>query len=312
MVGNNNQLIDLVKWSRLRLNHGPSSSITISIGNVGKKRPRALIIAGTHGDEQPWGALAIRMLLKKIELSDLYGSIRIIPNANPYAMEENSRVSHLDNLDLNRVFPGDENGSYSEKIAAIIVKEGLKDVDVVIDLHGGGSWCVNSFAFRFPGSESLTEAMCAPFTVDGVERNKTLTGYAKTRGMQILGVEMGGRCDEEEQWAEKISTGLLRVLSISGILKKVNMEKPHNSILVGPTKVLRPLNGGVFIPKIKSKHVGEILEKGTKLGSVCDPVSLNEIESFTAPFDKTAILLLRPTMTTIESGAMTYVVAPLY
>ena len=106
--------------------------------------------------------------------SELVGSINIIPMASPYATEVDSRVSPIDNLDLNRIFPGEERGTHSERLAAFIVREALNDVDILIDLHAGGSWCVNSFAFKFNGSESLAEAFEVPFIVDAVDRANTL------------------------------------------------------------------------------------------------------------------------------------------
>ena len=39
----------------------------------------------------------------------------------------------------------------------------VADSDVVIDLHGGGTWCVNAFVKRFEGSEQLAADLGAPF-----------------------------------------------------------------------------------------------------------------------------------------------------
>ena len=56
-------------------------------------------------------------------------------------------------LDLNRAFPGHPSGFHTERLADALTMHALGNTDSVIDLHGGGSWCVNSFAFQFPGDE---------------------------------------------------------------------------------------------------------------------------------------------------------------
>lgn len=138
------------------------------------------------------GAYAINKLMDSVLVDDLIGTLRIIPVANPLAMEVDSRVSPLDHLDLNRVFPGDHDGSHTERLADLIVKEALDDADVVLDLHGGGSWCVNAFTFVFPGSRDLAEAFEAPFLVEREEREGSLTAYSRSKGVKVVAVEMGG------------------------------------------------------------------------------------------------------------------------
>jgi hypothetical protein len=49
--------------------------------------------------------------------------------------------------------------------------------------------------------------------------------------------------------------------------------------------------------------------QGTLLGTLIDPITQATVETFTAPFAQTAILLLRPMLARIEGGAMTYVIA---
>ena len=61
-----------------------------------------------------------------------------------------------DTLDLNRVFPGDRGGSHTERLAAALTTHAIDGAEIVIDLHGGGSWCVNAFVFQFPGGEALS------------------------------------------------------------------------------------------------------------------------------------------------------------
>jgi hypothetical protein len=284
--------------------------LDLSVGQIGSSTPVGLVTAGVHGDEGPWGAWAIQKLLEHVTLDELQGTLRIVPVANPLAMAADARNAPLDGLDLNRVFPGDETGSHTERLAATLTAQAVADADVVIDLHGGGSWCVNSFAFQMSGGEALSRAFAAPFLVTAPDRAVTLTGYARSQGAQVAAVEMGGRSHLEERWADRIATGLRRALGIAGVLTPVETDElAEQSVEVSGTMVLRPSRGGVFIPRLRATDVGTLVERGTVLGHLHDPVTMNVLETFAAPFESTALLLLRPMMARLEGGAMTYVIA---
>ena len=305
------RLSENIEWERLDLpGRAAEGSASLVVGSINRGEPRATILAGVHGDEGPWGAWAIHRFLSSTDVDELAGSIKIIPAANPLAMEADSRVAPLDSLDLNRVFPGDSSGSYTQRLAATITSHSLEDADYVIDLHGGGSWCVNSFAFVFPGSEVLAEAFNPPFLLESPMRKGTLTDYASNLGSKVTSVEMGGRCVNEGLWAQRIGDGLKNALGEAGMFNSVaSYEK--ESILVGPSRILRPSRGGVFVPALDENSVGTVVKHGTLLGRLVDPATMFTYEEFVAPFHETALLLLRPRLAVVEGGAMTYVVAAL-
>ena len=306
------RLVESIAWRHVPIPAGAAvGRVELAIGEVGEGHPRALVTAGIHGDEGPWSAWAIHKTLGSVDLEELRGSLRVVPVANPLAMEADARCSPLDGLDLNRAFPGKPDGFHTERLAAALTRHALEDIDVVIDLHGGGSWCVNAFAFQFPGGEPLARAFRPPFLVEAPERMNTLIGYARTLGAKVAAVEMGGRSSREEAWAERISKGLRRALGVAGVMTPaLSDSQSFEPLNVGPTKVLRPSRGGVFVPRLGADDVGTIVLEGTVLGRLHDPVTMQSAEVFEAPFPETALLLLRPTLAVIEGGAMTYVVAP--
>ncbi len=305
------RLSDGLTWKKVPVGASASvGTVDVAIGEVGTGAPLALITAGVHGDEGPWGAWAIHKLLQQTSHDDLIGTIRVVPNANPLAMEADARNAPLDVLDLNRTFPGNPDGSHTERLADVLVKHALKDANVAIDLHGGGSWCVNAFAFQMIGGEALAKAFGAPFIVNAPDRNVTLTGYARSQGVTVAALEMGGRSYVEEQWAERIASGVKRALVVAGVLKPSANDTPATeSIPVGASTVLRPPQGGIFIPKVTVDQVGTIVEKDTELGYLLEAGTHKHLWTFKAPFSRTAIMLLRPMIARIEGGAMTYVVA---
>ena len=303
-------LFDNITWKNVPLMAGAGvGQIDLGIGEVGSGSPVGLVTAGVHGDEGPWGALAIRKLLQSTDMGDLVGTLRIVPVANPFAMQADARNAPFDTLDLNRQFPGNAEGSHTERLAALLTEHTVNGAEYVIDLHGGGSWCVNAFAFQMPGGEALSKAFCAPFIVNAPDRTVTLTGYARSQGATVAAIEMGGRSEVEEQWADRIAAGLRRAFGIAGVLTPVPDAPAQESMPVGATKVLRPSRGGVFLPVLRTDAVGTVVDGGTAMGHLIDPTTQQVVETFTAPFEKTAVLLLRPTIARLEGGAMTYVVA---
>jgi predicted deacylase len=306
------KLLDEVTWEAYAVGAGAAhGTVPLRVGTVGSGRPVALVAAGVHGDEGPWGSWAIHRLLDKIPVDCLRGTLRIVPAANPLALESDRRNAPLDGLDLNRSFPGNPHGSHTERLARVLYEHVVTGADVVVDLHGGGSWCQNAFVFAFAGAEELARAVGAPFVVDAGYRSlgqSSLTTAAQALGARVVAVEMGGRGAREAEWAERIAEGLLRVLVRSGVIES-DGPPPPPSLRVAPPTVLRPSVGGLFCPVVGEAAVGTVVPQGTLLGTVRDPVSWSVLETFVAPFEETALLLVRPTLAVLEAGAMTYVVA---
>ena len=299
-------------WHEVKLTgHAAARTIPLMWGEVGSGGKLVTMIAGTHGDEGPWSALAIKQLLQH-PVSELQGRIRVIFTANALAAEVNARNSWIDSpngYDLDSCFPGNPDGSHTERVAAAITPL-FADSNVIIDLHGGGSWCVNAFVKRFAGSESIAEDMEAPFISNAPNKPGGLTSYAKTLGIQVTNIEVGGRSRDEMLWCGRIVKGLERVLYNLDVL--VLAEKPapaKKAIDVSKTEAIRSRMGGIFVPTLREEAVGTIMPAGTEMGKILDLHTLSELEVFTAPYEKTAMMLMRPEICVVEGSALIYVIA---
>jgi predicted deacylase len=305
-------LYESMVWHEVNLTgHAAARTIPLVYGEVGAGGQRVLMVAGTHGDEGPWSALAIKALLQH-PLSELKGRVRVIFTANALAAEVNARNSWIDSpnsFDLDSCFPGNPNGSHSERVAAAITPL-MTDSDVILDLHGGGSWCVNAFVKRFAGSESLAEDMGAPFISNAPNKQGGLTSYAKTLGIKVTNIEMGGRSRDEMLWCGRIVAGLERVLhNLGAIALPRPPASAKKAIDVGKTEALRARMGGIFVPTLREDAVGTIVPAGTEMGKILDLHTLAELEVFTAPYPQTAMMLLRPEVAVVEGSALIYVTA---
>ena len=305
-------LYECLTWQEVKLTgHAAARTIPLVYGEVGREGPRVTLVAGTHGDEGPWSALAMKALLQH-PLGELKGRVRVIFTANALAAEVNARNSWIDSpngYDLDSCFPGNPNGSHTERVASAITPI-LTDSDVILDLHGGGSWCVNAFVKRFEGSEALAEDMEAPFISNAPNKPGGLTSYAKTLGIKVTNIEMGGRSKDEMLWSGRIVSGLERVLHNLGVLTLATPPAPaKKAIDVGKTEAVRARTGGIFVPTLREEAVGTIVPAGTEMGKILDLHTLEELEVFTAPYPNTAMMLLRPEICVVEGSALIYVTA---
>ena len=305
-------LYDSLVWNEVRVTaHAAAQHIPLKYGEVGATGPRVTLIAGTHGDEGPWSALAIKMLCRH-PLARLTGRLRVIFTANALAAEVERRNSWIDSpnpVDLDSVFPGNKDGSHTDRLAGALAPL-VADSDAVIDLHGGGTWCVNAFVKRFEGSEQLAADLGAPFISNAPNKRGGLTTYARSLGIKVANVEVGGRSSKEMYWTERNAKGLERALFHLGALALDAPPAPaENAIDVGATEAVRARVGGIFVPTLREDAVGTIVPTGTEMGKILDLHTLAELQVFTAPYEQTAMMLLRPHICTIEGSALVYVIA---
>jgi predicted deacylase len=280
-------IYDSLTWREAPVTaHAAAQYIPLKYGEAGTGGTRATLIAGTHGDEGPWSALAIKMLCQR-PVAQLTGRLRVIFTANALAAEVERRNSWIDSpnsIDLDGVFPGKKDGSHSERLAAAIAPL-VADSDAVIDLHGGGTWCINAFIKRFEGSEQLAADLGAPFISKAPNKAGGLTTYARSLRIKVVNVEVGGRSGKEMYWTERNIRGLERALHNLCVIALDRPPAPaEEAIDVGATEPMRAKVGGVFVPTLSCR-------------------------SFTAPHDPTAMMLMRPQICTIEGSALVYVVA---
>jgi predicted deacylase len=305
-------IYESLTWHEIQVTSNAASRyIPLVYGEVGTQGTRITLIAGTHGDEGPWSALAMKKLLRH-PIENLKGRIRVIPTANALAAEANARNSTIDSpnsFDLDSCFPGTMEGSHTQRLAAHLTPL-LEDSDVIIDLHGGGSWCVNAFVKRFEGSEQLAADMGAPFITNAPNKPGGLTTYARSLGIKVVNVEVGGRSGAEMYWCDQIVTGMERALYNMEVMSLDDPPTaPEPATDVSSTEVMRAKLGGIFVPTVNESVVGTNVSAGTELGKILDLHTLEELQVFAAPYPQTSMMLLRPQICVVEGSALIYVIA---
>jgi predicted deacylase len=305
-------IYESMDWKRAPIGAAAASgTMDLQWGEVGDAGPRVLLIAGTHGDEGPWSALAIRDALEH-GVGRLRGRLTFVFTADPLAASTNARNASIDAtncVDIDGTFPGNPGGSHTERIAAVLAPL-IANSDVILDLHGGGSWCVNAFTKVFDGSESLARAFGAPFHRIAPNKPGGLTTYARSEGARVVNVEVGGRGKNEGAWQSRITAGILRVLHAEGVLELEAVPDPApEGLAVGPTQAIRAEVGGIFVPAVGEDAVGTLVAGDTTLGQILDLATLAERQTVRAPFARTALMLLRPHICVVHAGDILYALA---
>jgi predicted deacylase len=90
--------------------------------------PTLGLSAAIHGDEAV-GVEILYHLRRRLDPEALRGRVVMLPCANPLAYQANTRNTPLDMTNLNRVFPGDAGGWFTEQLADLITRRFLAPLD---------------------------------------------------------------------------------------------------------------------------------------------------------------------------------------
>src|SRR4051794_21392047 len=99
--------------------------------------PRLTVVAGVHGTEYT-GMAALMRLIGQLDPEQLRGTLTVVPVLNQLAFWSRTPfVVPADGKNLNRAFPGDPAGSYTDALAHELFEAFIRPSDVLLDLHAG-------------------------------------------------------------------------------------------------------------------------------------------------------------------------------
>ena len=249
--------------------------------------PRACLLAGVHGCEYS-SIAALTQFMRELDLSALAGSILAVPVASPTSFAGRSPfVAPEDGRNLNRSFPGDPNGSFTDVLAHHVFGEFVAGSDVLIDLHGGDmvealepfalydDSPVRDTAERLARAYGLRYVICNSTDPLG----GTTSAAAAAAGIPGITAEAGGRGLLEPAEVERHLRGLRSTLRAAGVLDGEPDPPPAGQQLVERLQWLRASTPGWWQPAV---DVGDAIAAGDRLGQVLDGFG-DEAETITAP-----------------------------
>lgn len=160
-----------------------------------------LITGGVHSGEYV-GIQACVELGAELQPEKTVGTIVILKVLNRPAFENRAGSLGLsDGKNLNRVFPGNPNGTEMERLAWAITKEVYPKVDYYIDLHSGDDFEALTPYVYYAGkaaqevtevSRKMAEQVDVPYMVRSMVSSGGAYNYAASKGIASILLERGG------------------------------------------------------------------------------------------------------------------------
>ncbi|CCQ59140.1 MULTISPECIES: succinylglutamate desuccinylase/aspartoacylase family protein [Crocosphaera] len=218
--------------------------------------------AAIHGDELN-GVEIIRQVLKKIEPSQLSGTLIAVPIVNVFGLIQESRYLP-DRRDLNRCFPGSANGSLASRLAHLFMREIVSRSTHGIDLHTGAIHRSNLPQIRAnlenEQTYAVAQAFNAPVMIQSSTPDGSLRQAASKKGIPVLLYEAGealrfdpkaievGVKIRKSQWVRASRSGIFRRFVSLGetVAKKQPLGMIGDAFGEKTTTIKAPIEGMVI------------------------------------------------------------------
>lgn len=272
------------------------------------KEKRVAIVTGTHGDELE-GQFVCYELQRRIKAQpeQLKGIVDIYPALNPLGIDSITRGIPMFDLDMNRIFPGSEEGPMMETLVARLMDD-LVGADLCVDIHAS-----NIFLMELPQvrvneeTEELLVPLAKKLNVDFVWVHSAATVLESTLAYSLnklrvptLVVEMGVGMRITRSYGYQLVEGILNVMKEMGI-----WEGPVDEVrtpIVSSDHAIGYLNAdmaGIFVPEAE---IGDEVRKGDVLGRILNPMTGDVEQLIEAPMD--GMVFTRREYPVVYSGSL--------
>lgn len=263
--------------------------LVIQRSSIGQGEKRVCVVTGTHGDELEGQYVAWRLgQLLRGKQEHLHGRVDIYPALNPLGISTMTRGMPLCDLDMNRTFPGDENGTMSEYVAAKLIED-LAGADVCIDIHASNIFLRELPQVRINMNTADTLVPLAKYlNMDliwihsaATVLESTLAHSLNSLGTPTLVVEMGIGMRITPSYGDQLLTGILALLAHLGMWDEPVMPvAPPIVSSDGAVSFVNAGGPGIFFPY--SVH-RDYVEQGQELGVIADPLTGQVKERLLSP-----------------------------
>lgn len=267
----------------------------------GKGSGKTLVAtAGVHGDEYE-GMEAIFRIFNALDPESVSGTFVAVPVVTLPAFWLGVRSNPIDQKNMARVFPGSNNGTLSERIAATLLHRVLRHASLYVDLHSSGrnyhmlTLCGYSTIGSQAGiARSAALEFGAPivWAHDTVSPGRTLSATLEL-GIPSLYTEAYGGGEVRPEDVDCYTRGIANLLKFLDIATLDEARLPSDyrpRILGGSGNVdlgIKNSRGGLFFPKAT---IGSTVRAGEVLGIVYS-LEGNVEEQITAPQDAVLVMI---------------------
>lgn len=240
--------------------------------------PCVLIFSGLDGNEFN-GIEIINRLLKLDLLNELRGTLITVPIMNILGLIRTNSLPYERKLE--QCFPGNETGSYGERIANIFTQEIFAKATYCIELNTGA---VNDDILPQVycdldniDAKKLAKQFAAPVISHVNTKNNSLRETASSLNIPLL-VYKAGEAMRFDEAAIKIGiTGIQNVLaSLEMITPELEVQdKPFKPVFSLEQDWSRAHRSGILVTEVS---LGQFVEKNQIIGRITDPFSADTVE----------------------------------
>ena len=273
---------------------GIETSIPFTVIMGARKGKVLALVAGVHGYEYP-PILALYRLKEMIDPAELTGTLILVHVANLHSFQK--RIIYYNPHDwknLNRVFPGDPNGTITQRIAHVLKNEVVDQCDYLIDMHcGDGNEALIPYTYwMISGDESqdrISKEMALAFGIKHIIIDKSRTkdlslskylgNTAVLLAKPAITTESGFLGNTDEESIVRNVEGVLNVMKLFKMIEgKPDLDL--DVIWIDKYEVVYSDVDGLFFPLTQ---MGYYVRKGETVGYLTDYLG-KVIQELRAPF----------------------------
>jgi hypothetical protein len=253
-----------------------------------------------------------RRLGTEIDPADVSGVLVIVPVVNTAALKARAvYVSALDEHNINRVFPGQESGDPSERLAHWLFTNVIGPSNYHIDLHGGDLIeALEPFCLYLRSDDDEVEdasrrmaiATGIPYIIR-TEVGGAAYAEASATGIPSIIAEVGSHGLWPEEDVNRFRSGVQNVLRHVGVLPG-GYEVDDSTTIYDELIFLRAPMHGFFYPRVELR---ERVTAGQLLGTITDYFG-NELHRVEASKDAEVVVVVT-TLVTNEGDLMIGLIA---
>lgn len=257
------------------------ASIPVAVFRGAKPGPVLALVSGLHGTEYA-SIIALENLIQSLDPAQISGTVVILPLVNVPSFEQKvPHVNPVDGKSMNRFYPGDPNGSQTDRVSWAITKQVVERCDYLIDYHGGDlDENLRPYAY-WPKSgnakqDAITRAMVLAFGLDHIivwsdrpkdpNASRYLDNTANTRGKPAIAVEAGHSGTVEPEDVQLLVNGTLSVMRYLKMLAGIATPVEH-PVWIGKVDTVESQQPGIFYPLVQR---GSYVVQGMTIGYVTD------------------------------------------
>ncbi|WP_435334051.1 succinylglutamate desuccinylase/aspartoacylase family protein [Haloarchaeobius sp. TZWWS8] len=250
---------------------GSPVGLPVAVVNGERDGPVLYVQAVSDGNELN-GVGVIREAFPQIDPTELAGEIRFVGIVNYHGFQIDSHRNPIDDTKLNRTYPGDPDGTSSERLAAATF-DIARDADFILDLHqGSDSRMIHESRVRCGRRHrlhkeclELAKVFGAGHILDQKGPDGQLARAGPDEGIPTIDPELGGTVGFDHESIQIGVEGLFNVLRYYDFLDEAATVEPQTRAK-GFDQYGSPAGGLVQF----THDIGERVDRGDTIFRITD------------------------------------------